>query len=85
MALYRKIIKTGTSEQRGFFIFTYEDNDKDRRLWLFIELEKWAKKQPKDVQSFFNAVKQSYGYDEEKRIRKIKKYMFPKFEAGIEW
>jgi len=84
MALYRKIIKTGTSEQRGFFIFTYEDNDKDRRLWLFIELEKWAKKQPKDVQSFFNAVKQSYGYDEEKRIRKIKKYMFPKFEAGIE-
>ena len=84
MVLYRKIIKTGTSEQRGFFIFTYEDNDKDREEWLFTKLEQWVKKQSKEVQSFFNVVKESHGYDEQKRVKKIKKYMFPKFEAGIE-
>jgi len=87
LVYYRKILKTGTSEKRGFYIFTYEDNTTNREDFLLEKLENWVYNQSADVIQFYESVKIQMGYDQElkKRIGKNdKKFIFRRTKKGIE-
>ena len=87
MVYYRKILKTGTSQNRGFYVFTYENNTTNRQVWLLEQLEKWVYNEPEDTRSFYESVKNKIGYDQElkKRIsKKDKKFIFKRSKSGIE-